>query len=418
MVRKLNIYIGLCVTLALAALYPGEAYSDQEILLASVEDGTTFKVYIPEGYGQDVNDYARKVLEAACTGYKEVVFKYGFDRIGYTFSLPQREYAYDIDRVIEIYLADVDSPFALMAPQNDLEYEAKILVPIDYKTYRKKYDIDQPDSELRASLTHELLHIVTHSYNKNMSGSYHAKSSLDCERWDWYTEGLARYFERLAGYDKEFLSSGFRKKSGKKVLVYKGGVNYFLRYPDKPLDERKYDFALFWQFIHTEFGMDKIEKIACKFREVDPAACSNQEAMEIIARTLDIELPVLLQHFSLYVYRVSVMEAGDELKPVSMYKLYPPESETHTICSFGFDFYEVDLKQGLQSVSLNAVDGWEDLNCLVGVSYLEDFQIVPLNNGYADEIEIDVTDLPKNSKMIIMLSNPSNHEIYYKIKID
>jgi hypothetical protein len=301
-----------------------------------------------------------------------------------------------------------------MKPQGALEYRASIYVPADFQRYRKRYKIDQPDLELKASLTHEMLHIITYCYNRNMEISCQGKASLTSGRWDWYTEGLARYFESLVGYREEFLSSGYRKRLGEKIMVYKGGVNYFLRYPDKPLDERKYDFALFWQYLHQNYGMKKIEQISSKFRQIDPLLCSNLEAMEIIAQTLGISLDELWQDFSLYVYKNSSVQAEAEkgLKAVSSSKLTPRTREAHSICSFGLDYYEVDLGKKTSSIQINSR---QNLNCLAGIPSAEEFKLVPIEGNNSGEIKIDPPEFPQDNSMIILLSNPTDWVVPYRI---
>ena len=387
---------------------------------ARLEDGTLFKVHLQKNAGEQGHSYAREVLDAACAAYKEIVFKQGFNRPGYTFIQPTELFAYDSDKSIDIYIANVNSPFALLRPQGGLEYKAEIYLPADCKAYQKRYNIKHPKLELKASVAHELLHIIIYSYNRNMQTLSQGKFSLTSQRWDWYTEGLARYFESLAGYNDEYLSSGFRKECGRVVTVYKGGVNYFLEYPDKPLNERKYDFALFWRYLHENYGMDKIEEISSKFRQIDPQSCSNQEAMQMLARTLDTPLGSLLRNFSLYVYKASSVPASSEegLEPVDISRLSCQRKETHNISSFGFDFYEVDLTKDLQFIQLNSLDGRRDLTCLIGIRSPFNFSSMPAEADASGKITIDAAGLTQNSKMIIMLSNPTNKTIPYRISVN
>ncbi|MFC1699658.1 hypothetical protein ACFL1I_06870 [Candidatus Omnitrophota bacterium] len=205
----------LCVIVA----YIPTAEASTRMLQTVTEDGVLFRVYFEKGIGPEQYYYAYEVLQASKAAYRKVVSEYGFNRKGYTFSQPTNLFAYDIDKVIDVYISDVPAPYALMTPAGGLEYKAQIYVPQDFRAYRQRYNITQPELELAASLTHELLHIVTFSYNRNMQASWQGKTSLTSHRWDWYTEGLARYFEALAGYQEEFLSSGYRKKRGDKIEV-------------------------------------------------------------------------------------------------------------------------------------------------------------------------------------------------------
>ena len=421
MFRTLRQKIGIWATIIVViAAYPTQGFSAPASIQEELEDGVVLKVHLQEDLGKEGERYARQILEAACSAYKEIVFHQGFNRSGYTFAQPTRFFAYDKDKTIDIYIADLNAPFAFMKRQGGLEYKAEIFLPADYKAYQRRYNIDNPQAELKASLAHELLHIITFSYNRNMQASSQGKISLTSQSWDWYTEGLARYFETLVGYRDEYLSYGFRKTSGKIVTVYKGGVNYFLQYPDKPLNERKYDFALFWQYLHETFGMDKIEEISFKFREMDPRLCSNQEAMEMIARTLGIPLRNLLRNFSLYVYKSSSVpgEAEEELSPVTISKFSTQKNGTYSICDFGYDFYEIDLDRGANSVQLKGLNGQKDLNCLVAIRSPFSASSMPAQPDASGKISIDTRNLPKNSKMIIMLSNPTNEVLFYRISVN
>lgn len=412
--------ITLGVILILLAFYSGSPLEAGQPLQARVGDGVVLKVHLEGKTDAASRNYARQILQAARDAYREIVFIHGFNRAGYTFARPTPYFAYDSDKVIDIYIADVEAPFVLMRPEDNLAYKAEVFIPADYKKYQERYKINQPHLELKASLIHEFLHIVTFSYNRNLQSASHGKVSFTSTRWDWYTEGLARYFETLVGYREEFLSFGFRRRNGRIITVYKGGVNYFLQYPDKPLNERKYDFALFWQYLHQSYGMEKIEEISFEFRQIDPETCSNQQAMEIVARTLGIPLKNLLRNFSLYAYKVSSLpgEGEDELHPVSISELSSRQSSSYSICSFGFDFYEIDLNQDVQRIRVKSLDGRKGLNCLIRIHSAFNFSSMPVEADNTGRINIDATGFAQNSRMIIMFSNPTDRTIPYRICLD
>lgn len=415
--RKVAIWATIILILG---VFPNQAFSAPELIQARMKDGVVLRVHLPIGSGKGEHTYARQILKAACYAYEEIVCRQGFDRSGYTFAHSSRIFAYDRDQIIDIYMADIESPFALTQTEGGLEYRAEIFVPENYREYRNRYQIEQEQLELKASLTHELLHIITYSYNRNMQTNAPGKAKFSCDPWDWYTEGLARYFEALVGYRQEFLSCGFRKDRGDKIMVYKGGVNYFLKYPDRPLNERKYDFALFWQYLHQTYGMEKIEDISVKFRQLDPQFCSNKQAMQIIAETLGIQLEDLWRNFSLYVYKKSSLpdekEAG--LNPVSMVNLTSLPRFTHSICSFGLNFYEIDLKKDSRFIELRALNSQGNLNCLVGIHSSANFSSKPIKSNSSGKIKIDTSGFKQNSKIIIMLSNPNNQSLSYHILIN
>jgi hypothetical protein len=419
--NKLKFKISLCAItfLTLVGLYPSQAFLESQFIQEKLADGVVLRLHLSKDMDKQRYDYAQDVLQAACAAYREIVFRQGFDRLGYTFASPTNIFAYDSDRTIDIYMEDIDSPYASMTAKDGLEYEAGIYVPIDFKAYRKKYKIDYPQLELKASLTHELLHIVIHAYNRNMQSTLQGKALISAKQWDWYTEGLARYFETLVGYRKAFLSSGFRKKLGKKLMVYKGGVNYFLKYPDRPLSKRKYDFALFWQYLHQNYGMDKIEKISVRFRKVDPLLCSHKQSMQIIAQTVGVSLEELWRDFALYVYKISSLQDEGEggLRPVYITELSSRKGENYdNICSFGLDYYKIDLqKKSFKSIQISVP---EKLNCVAAVSFAQNFLLIPIDETPSGKKIINTADLPDHSQLIIMLSNPTDKLISYQLTLD
>jgi len=417
-----NIKYGIVLWIIALFLLPGcpiQAWAQDEYIQEQMQDGVVLKVYLEQGMDQAELDYARNILSAASSAYQDIVFKYGFDRKGFTFSQPTMLFGYDHDQTIEIMLRDVQAPFAFMAPtsKGGLEYQAKVFLPRDYQAYQQRYNITQPALELRASLIHELLHIIIYSYNRNMQTSLTGKVSLTSQNWDWYSEGLARYFEVLVGYREEFLSPGYRHVEDRIVRVYKGGVNYFAKYPDRPLNDRKYDFALFWQYVHKQYGMDKIEEISVRFRDLDPTVCTNQEAMQIVANTLGVDLEQLFRDFSLYVYEASSIAAKKEqgLDPVWVTEM--PEEKSNacaSISSFGFDYYEFNLDQDLDLVQFRAC---EDVSVLAMFKQEQGYLVLPIERSGSGNVNIDVSDLPREQKLVVMLSNPTDYTVFYRIRI-
>lgn len=76
-----------------------------------LEDGAGIKVHytsqILEAFGAG-GEFPRQVLEASREAYEKIVQESGFDREGYSFARADKSYAYDQDKVIDIYIGSND----------------------------------------------------------------------------------------------------------------------------------------------------------------------------------------------------------------------------------------------------------------------------------------------------------------------
>lgn len=261
-------------------------------------DGTQIKVHFKQSTldAAGVNDqFASSVLDAAVSAYQTLVQFEGFNTPGYSFTSPDLRYAYDPDRTIDIYLGDPQGGnwFEELGPKNklfrdapcfdtrktgDARYEAMIFLPANYPEFIRNWEKLNPSSlgsrnvhvDLRGTLIHEMTHVLLFYYNKNLDKAgeepVHESGPAAGQHLDWYVEGLARYFETLAGARHDFYSQGFKQTLPDKIRFSRGGSNYFMRYPDQAFTQLRYENALFWRFIDTRFGMEAIEALSRRLR--------------------------------------------------------------------------------------------------------------------------------------------------------
>ncbi|PIU39947.1 MAG: hypothetical protein COT00_04305, partial [Candidatus Omnitrophica bacterium CG07_land_8_20_14_0_80_50_8] len=160
-------------------------------------DGVKIKVHYSRQIlkqSGETNRFARDVLDAAVEAYQIITQFQGFSSIGYTFAYPDKSYAYDPDRTIDIYIGGVlgdeavlnqashifsfkDAPCFDTIKLSDTQYEAVILLPSNYREFIKNWERINPSSlgvrnisvDLRGTLIHEMLHVILFYYNKNLN---------------------------------------------------------------------------------------------------------------------------------------------------------------------------------------------------------------------------------------------------------
>ena len=268
------------------------------------DDGVRLKVHYTDQALEAFDapgDLASQVLDAAVMAYQTITEFEGFNTPGYSFASPDKKYAYDPDKTIDIYLGNPtgENGFEGLGVRNHMfhdapcfdtirlpgaQYQAIILLPANYTEFIKNWEKINPSSlgkrnihvDLRGTLIHEMLHVVLFYYNKNLNKSSHEEGAEGSDSsvpvtfakdLDWYVEGLARYFETFAGARHDFYSQGFKQTLPDKIRFSRGGSNYFMRYPDQAFTGLRYENALFWRFMDYRYGMGAIEALSRYFRE-------------------------------------------------------------------------------------------------------------------------------------------------------
>lgn len=303
-----NTAIGLAVWMAIEAC-SGVAWAEplqEKSCQYTFPDGVGLRVHYSEESLAAVGEstrFAREVLDAAVSAYQTITEFKGFSTAGYSFASPDKRYAYDGDRVIDIYLGEPahkpqswkdlsskDAPCFDTIRVSDTQYEAVILLPADYRRFIKGWEKINPsplgvrnvEVDLRGTLIHEMLHTLLFYYNKNLSREAAGEKAGRDKKMDWYIEGLARYFETFAGARHDFYSQGFKETLPDKVRFSRGGSNYFMRYPDQAFTDLRYENAVFWRFIDQRYGISTIEAMSRRFRS---GAVSPRDVLERATKT-------------------------------------------------------------------------------------------------------------------------------------
>ncbi len=250
------------------------------VLSYTLNDGASIQVHF-EPSKEPL--FPKEVLQAAVSAYQTITQFQGFSAEEFSFVRPNKNYAYDSDKTLDIYIGNSqskrwisrgiepaafkDAPCFDTIKISETQYEAIILLPENYPEFIKSWEKINPsplgtrnvEVDLRGTLIHEMLHALIFYYNKNLN-----KDSASADRSqnvDWYVEGLARYFETFAGARHDFFSQGFKETLPDKIRFSRGGSNFFMRYPDQAFTRLRYENALFWRFLDHQYGMAAIENL-------------------------------------------------------------------------------------------------------------------------------------------------------------
>jgi hypothetical protein len=279
---------------------------------ARMPDGVTLAVH----YGSDALErmqdraYPEKVFAFARKAYAILTDDLGFDGPGRA----------GFDR-IDLYLVEpsatpripgVDPEDFRRAPLfviRRLEKGRKspaILLPVDYPRFLALWEKvnrvpfqgrRDAGRDLAGSVMHEMTHAVLHAYHENLgSTEYRIRNG------DWYTEGLARFFETKLASDAGFASQGFRRRVQNRLQFSRGGANYFLRFPDQSFFGLRYESALFWLYFEKKFGIAKIVELTRLFKDL-PFDATPERYAELLEDVTSIEFGGLLNEYFNWVYR-------------------------------------------------------------------------------------------------------------------
>jgi len=333
-------------------------------------DGTGLCVHFNDPSGAE---FAEQVLDAAVSAYQTLTQFEGFHTPGYSFASPDKNYAYDPDQIIDIYLgtSDEENAYEELGAKNKLfrdapcfdtrktgsaRYEAFILLPSNYEAFIRNWEQMNPSPlgkrninvDLRGTLIHEMTHVIVFYYNKNLDKA--GEESAPSAHLDWYVEGLARYFETFAGARHDFYSQGFKQTLPDRIRFSRGGSNYFMRYPDQAFTGLRYENALFWRFMDVRFGMSAIESLSRRLRS------SPGEFKEALEEVTGMDFKTLLER-----YATSVLLGDFELKEESGY-LHPVAS-TKLLFDEG-EFILLDGRGGRENLGricrTDWIGSWED----------------------------------------------------------
>lgn len=303
----------------------------EKVLSARMADGTILKVHYTDFALDQSEDwsYPRRVFTH---------MKAAYEVLGRDLRLEDNPAAKP--RAIEAYIGDTEAggilPFGgftledfkrapLFMVRTDERSGAKIpvlLLPANYGKFLEFWNrINRipgggdysTDQYLASSIMHEMTHAIVHGFNENLGSTEH-----EIRGGDWYTEGLARYFECKAGSDAGFASEGFRNIVDGRVQFSRGGANYYLRYPDESFFTMRYENALFWMYLDKRMGPDAIVQITRDLKSLSFDASASDYA-RILAEVTGEPFETLLNDYFNWVYRGDYgrFKEGGKLLPVA-----------------------------------------------------------------------------------------------------
>lgn len=301
----------------------------EKILSVRQPDGMVFRVHFTDFSLQKARDpsYPYRVLMTAQRAYDILM-----DALG------NRSLLHDGYRAIDFYLGEADgtdwgiggfgpedfkrAPLFLMKADGAAKTPA-ILLPADYRKFLKLWnqfnrvplDPDRnPDIDLAGSIIHEMTHALLHAHHENLGST-----EYQIRNGDWYTEGLARYYELKIGSYSGFVSEGFRRRTGERIEFSRGGANYYLRFPDESFFGLRYENALFWLYFERRFGAEKILDMTRGLREVAHGADTGAY-VQLIEGVTGVVFGELLDDYFNWIYRGEYRRTreGRSLGPVAV----------------------------------------------------------------------------------------------------
>jgi len=400
---------------------------DKEMQKAyTFEDGASIIVHYDKAelkrYHPDPDAYVDIVFQSAKDAYKEIVYKQGFDAPGFTFANPDKGYRYDKDTTIDIYITK-DSP---EAPCYDIvsgsgnDYDAIIVFPADYPGYlAKTKGVKKPPKttlakRIRGSLFHEMTHVILYSYNRNVAPWYNpTKDRSYHQGGDWYVEGLARYFETIAGSYENFFSKGYIRKEGNKRIISQDGANFFMTHPTGSLKKARYDYSLFWAYLHDRYGMERIEEFSRRLRFIKEGGMK-EELPVMLSKVLGEEFDDILKGFAVAVYfksfNLDIKERLCDQKAMTLDDFSKMKKQRVSAWANNFIVMDLEDKAMPKTISLKKTDENSNLRMTI-IADLEDGRRVQLKDLHLNDpsmsCRMNLADMKSNGvqELLVIITN-------------
>jgi len=329
----------------------------EKILSARMADGMVLKVHYIDFALKSTHDpdYPRRVFGHMKMAYTVLKKQLKSDRS----SLP-------LPRSIDLYLGDrnitgvlpyeglpskdfTHAPlFVIRTDPQTGEKTPAILMPANYSRFLKfwnqinhvPYGVWYRDDQYLAnSVIHEMTHAFIHMFNENLGSTEH-----QMHKGDWYTEGLARYFESKIGSDASFASEGFQKRIGDTIQFSRGGANYYLRYPEETFFNLRYENALFWLYFEKRFGRDAIVNLSRSLKTV-PFDATHAMYRDTIENVIEGPFSEMLDDYFNWVYKggYKKYKEGKRLLPVARTKTLWSKGLFYLRSRAGHSFKEIPI---------------------------------------------------------------------------
>ncbi len=413
-----------------------------ETLWTDMPDGVRLKVHFQKKFNEEKN--ADDLDPAEVLAVMEDAYALLTGELGYGDW--SRGY---VDQV-ELYLTDPDneeelagnafqssalglSPrFMMLEYQNRPERSPVIFLPKDYKAFLRRWrrvnghgDAMTLDDKraLAGSIMHEMTHAVLFGYHENLGSTVggHAHG-------DWYTEGLARYYETKVGSLLGFTDEGFRRVLGDRMQFSRGGANYYLRYHDEAMFSLRYENALFWLYFEKSFGHEKIVDLTRALGHVtyegDP-----RQYVQVLQSVTGYPFYRILVDYHNWIYREayrSYTEGEALISPTTIVSVWDAEESKpwreeslDDVQPHSFQIHEILLESGKapELIRLRSV-GFSQHVCAYVYLISNDKTTVREYHATVDE-EIEIAGLDRGVEAIdIVFSNlDDRHAFRYEIEI-
>jgi len=322
--------------------------------------------------------------------------------------------------------------FMVLDNQNDPGKTPVIFMPKDYREFLRRWwringrGVEVPEdvrTELAGSIMHEMTHAVLYGYHENLGSTLSGDA-----RGDWYTEGLARYYETKIGSHSGFIDKGFRRLAQNKMRFSRGGANYYLKYHDENIFSLRYENALFWFYFEKSFGHEAVVDITRSLADL-PYDVQPRDYMKVFQSVTGYPFYRILVDYHNWVYREEYRsyDEGDELlspsKVISVWegRSRRPWSEMSLddIQPLTFQIHRIVMESRWvpQRIKVRST-GFSEHVCVYVYLKCPDKTIVREYHATVDEM-IEIDDLPKTIESVDMVfSNlDDRHALRYELEI-
>ena len=185
---------------------------------------------------------------------------------------------------------------------------------------------------------------------------------------EWDAEGVGGCVEIRVGSEEYVYKAEQSAVLGGIKTTKRDGVNYLMDHPGRPFWQAGYDYALFWEYLYEQYGMEKIEELSWRFSRIRPR--------DVVAHAPEILSDVFEKDFSLLIHDFAKSCASKNFDPVVAdglndlaWDIMTPKSLVSSLMPWEQSFIRVKDKKLLKSKSFN-IDAAERL--MVSTKILDD----------------------------------------------
>jgi len=409
-----------------------------EVLSTEMDRGVKLNVHFERDSEQQVGD----VTPAEVLDVMEEVYVLLTEELGYS------DWSSEKYKTIELYLLDSNEAdefdgnayqsstmgftprFMVVRDTKKHNRTPVIIIPKHYREFlgrwKKMNGQKEPikkniQKELAGSIIHEMTHAVLYGYHENLGSTVGGNKA-----GDWYTEGLARYYETKMGSFVGFTDAGFRRLYGNTMRFSRGGANYFLKFHDENIFSLRYENALFWLYFEKIYGagciLDLTRQLAKTGDEVGPRGY-----MRMIQKATGLPFYRVLVDYHNWVYLEYYRQTEEGKGLMSPSRLQSTwenraqgfESSLDDMQPLTFQIHSIKLAPALRPKAIRVRSiGFSEHSCIYAYLKSDGKTIVREYHVTTDE-DIEIGGLPEGIKSIdLVVSNlDDRHAHRYEIQV-